>query len=211
MRCILQIVCASAFLSFVTTALADQEGGLNHRLKGTYRVAGTESCAEAQLGFTDPPGLEANSPAIALYNHVEGNISFDGAGSANFTGTLATVIPVFPGYVPVEQPFASVGFTCDWTYAVAPDGSFKLQGSCIAQGLTGGIAGATDTISGYDVTGIIGLGRNVLMTSDTRPNEQTVVRSYQDVEVYSAKRICASALTFIRANRLAPAGNDSDD
>ena len=205
------IVCAVALTSVVASAFAEDDGGLQHRLKGTYRVAGTESCAEAQLGFTDPPVLEANSPAISLYNHVEGDITFDGSGSANFKGALAAVIPAFPGYVPVAQPFARVGFTCDWTYAVDSNGRFNLQGACTADGLAGGIAGATDVISGYDVTGLIGLGGNVLVTSDTQANEQTLVRYYQGVEVYSAKRLCTSSLTFLRASRPSSHYDDTDD
>ena len=205
------IVCAVAFSTVVAPGFAENDNGLQHQLKGTYRVAGTESCAEAQLGFTNPPGLRANSPAISLYNHVEGDINFDGEGSANFTGTLAAVIAAFPGYVPVEQPFANLSFTCDWTYSVAFDGSFNLRGGCVAEGLAGGIAGFTDVISGYDLNGIIGLGRNVLMTSDSKANEQMLVRSYLGNEFYSAKRICTSALTFIRVNKLSSHRGDSDD
>ena len=190
-------LCAVVFLSNTTSVFAEGSNGLQHRLKGTYRLTGTETCAEAPGGFdTTSPQLPANGFNLALLFHIQGSIAFDGVETATATGTLMTVLPSTPAFF-FPSPASTSHFSCESTYLVSSDNSFTMQSNCTVNVVTGEIAGVTDVISGVEMTGFIGPGGNVLIVSSTEPDARTLTRS----NGYTAQRLCGATYTFVRANK----------
>ena len=163
MQRLFTILCALMLLSNMTSAFSQGSNGLQHRLKGTYHLTGTESCAEAPGGFdTTSPQLPANGFNLALLFHIQGSIAFDGIETAMATGTLMTVLPSTPAFF-FPSPASTSNFSCEWTYLVGSDNSFTMQSNCTVNVVTGEIAGVTDVITGIEMTGFIGPGGNVLI------------------------------------------------
>jgi len=224
----------------LTSVFAEEGNGLLHRLKGTYQFIGAENCSEVPIpigsddpGFSPAPEFRVLGLPWALgltisYNvQTEGTITFDGAGNATSDLTWANILPGLLEITgpqqrmppaPFDQPFGSGSTSCDWTYSVSADNRFAMEGNCVSNIVDGVAAGTRDEVGPFQLRGFISLGGNVLIGASTTPSTeisesggQMIIRYFDGNEVYRAKRLCTMGSTYVRANKKAARGGDTED
>ncbi|HXT67258.1 MAG TPA: hypothetical protein VN657_10750 [Nitrospiraceae bacterium] len=176
------------------SALADSEGGsLNAFLQGTYRHSTTLTCAVVP-GSSGTPNFLATGPGGTQHITWTGDITYHGNGYA--TGIGQGII-ILPGPYNVNSP-TLITFAeekCRYTYVVHPNGRFSQAGDCAGIDPDGppGVPGSTYTLTDTKMMGQIGVDGQVLIYSQIKPVEQTVVSG-----TYSAKQLCGLQGTAVR-------------
>ena len=208
----------SLFLAIVLTlpsgvAFANGQHDLQRLLRGTYRFHSTEVCLESGPGgfSTDPPFLPSE-PSAKYHTSVMGLANFDGNGNAVFTVKTMTV-----NDGPYPHPFAPqpVGYgnlTCNKTYTVDSDRTFRMEGSCTsifpAPPPPPGQPPLSELqfqIDGIVSEGFIGPFRDTLIEAAIAPIEQTVSLGPLPNSGYPPfwknQRKCTFTSTYLRDRR----------
>lgn len=164
----------------------------NASLIGKYRNMASGSCATAgALGFTPFPSLQALEAGATGHFGFTGVITYDGAGLA--TETIRGIGLSDGPYGSGSFPVLTFEETCNWTYTVNLNGSFRRSGTCHGTTTGGQFAGSSYTLSGIRWTGQIGAAGSVLITTSTSaPVVQTLTNGF------TLKRICALQGTEVR-------------
>jgi hypothetical protein len=152
---------------------AAQAADLNHRLKGSYALSYTRTCAQTPGGFANPQ-LQAIGnviPSVVIADSVN---TYDGHGNFTSTSHLLSLntAATASGSFPVSESTAE----CSGTYQVAADGTFTEEAtSCNGSILSGSLAGQTYTSTGSGLSGRIHGAK--LLVAEATPRPQTITYS----------------------------------
>ncbi|MFQ5839124.1 MAG: hypothetical protein ACE5HK_00205 [Candidatus Methylomirabilales bacterium] len=159
---------------------AQEPKNLNALLRGDYAFTLTKVCVQGSLAnvpgggdlFEPPPRLRLRGFAGRNTRVTQGIFRYNGDGTGSATARSLLVIDNVgsPGSSPVRQN----QFSCNLTYVVNPDRSFTQQLACAGTRLAGAFAELDPpealTLEGVRHQGQIGIGRRVLVFSDTEVN-----------------------------------------
>ena len=174
-------VAALVLITLPLQSMAQQQRGLNNRLKGDYAFTMARDCIQNTAGFADPPPLTllSNGNVSTRGASIVGIITYNGDGTGTSMSTNLQINHTFPS---VSQSHNE----CDITYAVNPDNSYTEDLECSGMIDAGPSAGVPFTLMGGGRQGQIGRGGKTLLIIDTESNVETLILS----ESVTRLRIC---------------------
>ncbi len=193
----------------VVPASAEDHGhghqGLNALLHGDYAFTGSTSCLVSRGGFNPdltPVGPPAPFPFMVTFS-AQGVRTFNGDGTGHAAGRAVTIGQPFA--LPTTPPFFHRGdvgttdFELDFTYDVAPDGTFTVENVSFA-GSTD--SGQTLTITGFPtLSGFMSQDRRTLTVQHADPAVETVTFFTGNVQTDVQQRVCHRSRVLIKLGR----------
>ena len=173
------VVAMLVLITLPLQSIAQQQRGLNNRLKGDYAFTMARDCIQTVDGFGSFPTLNLLSDGTTRGASIVGIITYNGDGTGTSMSTNLQINHTFPS---VSQSQA----TCDISYTVNPDNSYTEDLECSGMIDAGPSAGVPFTLMGGGRQGQIGRGGKTLLIIDTESNVETLILS----ESVTRLRIC---------------------
>lgn len=181
---------APVFGAALAWAGAAQAEDLNHLLKGTFSITGTQICIVSPAGFNR--NQTPKGPSFVTTNSIIGTRTFngDGTGSDEASDVSVTLPPVGSA--------TSGQFSFNLTYAVGPDLTVTSQneGPLTGTELSGVRAGQTFTVDHFSFTGKLSQDHRSLTQASPAPEIEVVTFSNGDVQ----PRICNRSRILIKVD-----------
>lgn len=165
---------------------AQAQNPVSQRLQGDFRAAFTATCVQDPVGFDDNLKSLSGASPISFQINFKGSFHYNGDGTGTFQHHRLAFIATG-----TQQPVFEADGTCTFTYTVNPDGTFSQLMDCTSTSLKGTVpVGQTVTETGMLVEGSLGegLGRKILILTNTTPSQFVITRSGPPLG--TAKRIC---------------------